>query len=255
MRPTPDRPYTDRAWLAEHLRQERAEADLLGDIREALFGAQDGLVATLAVVSTVGGATNDRYPILVAGIASALAGVFSMAAGEYLSSKSQREIYVAQIAKEREEVHDSPGEAEAEVAYMLEEEGLSREVATHVASEFAKEPAVLLNTMVEKELGIPPVEGRNALQGALVMGAAFGLAAIVPIVAYLFIEPRRAFPVSLFLSAAALFGLGVVKSRWTMRGWLRSGAEIVLLAAFAGIAGFFFGSILPALLGVEAPAG
>src|SRR6266540_6666651 len=148
-----ERPYEDRAWLAQHLRDERHEADLLGEIREALFGMQDGLVSTLAVVSTVGGATNDRFPILVAGLASALAGVFSMAAGEYLSSKSQREIYVAQIEKEREEVRDRPAESEAEVAYLLEAEGLSEASARRVAAELAREPAVLLKTMVEKELG------------------------------------------------------------------------------------------------------
>ncbi|MBI2017390.1 MAG: VIT1/CCC1 transporter family protein [Candidatus Rokubacteria bacterium] len=133
MQPLPERPYEDKAWLAQHLREERAEADLLSEIREALFGMQDGLVSTLAVVSTVGGATNDRFPILVAGLASALAGVFSMAAGEYLSSKSQREIFLAQVEKEREEVHGRPGESEAEVAYMLEQEGLDEAAAKRVA--------------------------------------------------------------------------------------------------------------------------
>lgn len=250
----PERPYDDREWLAEHLREERAEADLLGEIREAVFGMQDGLVSTLAVVSTVGGATNDRFAILVAGIASALAGVFSMAAGEYLSSKSQREIFVAQIGKEREEVRERPGESEAEVAYMLEQEGLSDAAAKRVAAELAREPNVLLKTMVEKELGINLEEGRNALQGAIVMGASFGIASVVPILAYLFIEPARAFYASMVLSAVVLFVIGIVKSRWTQRNPLRSGIEVVLLAAFAGVAGYVFGSILPGLLGVNAPA-
>jgi VIT1/CCC1 family predicted Fe2+/Mn2+ transporter len=248
-----ERPYHDRAWLKEHLREERAEADLLGEIREALFGAQDGLVSTLAVVSTVGGATNDRFSILVAGIAAALAGIFSMAAGEYLSSKSQREIYVAQIRKEREEVTERPGEAEAEVAYMLEGEGLDPDASRRVAAELARKPEVLLNTMVEKELGIPIAEGRNALEGALVMGAAFGLASVVPIVAYVFMDPVSAFPVSMALSLAVLFAIGVVKSRWTEANPVRSGVEVVVLAAFAGTAGWFFGQLLPGLLGVNGP--
>jgi VIT1/CCC1 family predicted Fe2+/Mn2+ transporter len=72
----------DRAWLAGHLADERHKASLLGEIREAIFGAQDGLVSTLAVVSAVAGASSDRFVVLIAGIASALAGVFSMAAGE-----------------------------------------------------------------------------------------------------------------------------------------------------------------------------
>ena len=249
--PVSDRPYEDKAWLAQHLREERAEADLLSEIREALFGMQDGLVSTLAVVSTVGGATNDRFPILVAGLASALAGVFSMAAGEYLSSKSQREIFLAQVAKERDEVHGRPGESEAEVAYMLEQEGLDEAAAKRVAAEMARVPSVLLKTMVEKELGIDLVEGRNPLQGALVMGASFGLAALVPVIPYLLLPVNVAIWASVVVTAAVLFTVGAVKSRWTRRDPLRSGLEVVTLAAFAGIAGYLFGSLLPALLGVS----
>ena len=248
-----DRPYEDREWLAEHLRDERREADLLGEIREALFGMQDGIVSTLAVVSTVSGATNDRFAILVAGIASALAGVFSMGAGEYLSSKSQREIFDAQVEREREEVEERPGESQAEVAYMLEQEGLSEPAAKRVVAELAREPNVLLRTMVEKELGISLEGGRGALHGGLVMGASFGLAAIVPIVPYLVLPVPTAVPASVALSAAVLFAIGVVKSRWTRRDPIRAGLEVVLLAAFAGIAGFFFGSLLPSILGVNAP--
>lgn len=246
-----ERPYQDRAWLAQHLREERQRADLLGEIREALFGMQDGIVSTLAVVSTVGGATNDRFPILVAGIASALAGVFSMAAGEYLSSKSQRDIFIAQIQKEREEVHGRPGESEAEVAYMLEREGLDEAASKRVAAELARVPNVLLKTMVEKELGINLEEGRDALQGAIVMGASFGLAATIPVLPYLVLPVSTAIWASVLISAVVLFTIGAVKSRWTMHGAIRSGLEIVVLAAFAGIAGYLFGSLLPALLGVN----
>lgn len=249
----PDRPFHDKAWLAQHLREEREEADLLGEVREALFGAQDGLVSTLAIVSTVGGATSDRFPILVAGIASALAGVFSMAAGEYLSSKSQRDIYEAQIEKEREEVFERPGESEAEVAFMLEQEGLDEATARHIAADMAKSPNVLLKTMVEKELGITVDEGRNALQGAAVMGVSFGLASLVPVVPYLLLPVGTALWASIGLTAVVLFTIGVVKSRWTRHGRVRSGLEIVILAAFAGVAGYFFGSLLPGLLGVKVP--
>jgi vacuolar iron transporter family protein len=247
--PAFDRRHLDRAWLKKHLAEERRGSDLLGEVREALFGMQDGIVSTLAVASTVGGATGDRYPILIAGIASALAGVFSMAAGEYLSSKSQREIYLAQIEKERDEVRDRPQEAHAEVAYMLEQEGLPEPVARRVADEFAKEPTVLLKTMVEKELGLVLEEGHGALQGAAIMGASFGLASLVPLIPYLFLPVGPALPASIAFAAAVLFAIGVLKSRWTKRNPIASGAEVVVLAAFAGIAGYLFGSVLPSLLG------
>jgi VIT1/CCC1 family predicted Fe2+/Mn2+ transporter len=247
---TSDTRHLDREWLREHLAKERREANLLGEVREALFGMQDGLVSTLAVVSTVGGATGERYPIVVAGIASALAGVFSMAAGEYLSSKSQREIYLAQIENERDEVEERPDEAEAEVAYLLESEGLSAAGAHRVAAELAREPKVLLKTMVEKELGLVVDEGHGPLQGAIIMGTSFGLASLVPIVPYLLLPTTGAIWGSLILSGLVVFGIGIVKARWTKRSPIGSGLEVLALAAFAGIAGYFFGSLLPGLLGV-----
>ena len=114
----------DRDWLRSHLADERRKASMLGEIREAIFGAQDGLVSTLAAVTIVAGASSDQFAVLVAGIAVGLGGIFSMAAGEYMSSKSQHEIFEAQIVGERQEVAERPGEAEAEMAYMFEEDGL-----------------------------------------------------------------------------------------------------------------------------------
>jgi VIT1/CCC1 family predicted Fe2+/Mn2+ transporter len=245
----------DRGWIGRHLAEERRGAALLGEIREVIFGAQDGLVSTVAVVSTVAGATGERYAVLVAGIASALAGILSMAAGEYLSSKSQREIFEAQIVGEREEVDERPGEAEAEVAYMLEEDGLPPEAAARVAGIMAAYPDVVLKTMVEKELGVT-VEARagSPLQGALFMGAAFGLGSLVPIIPHLVLDIGPSVYVSVAATLAVLFGVGVVKSRWTHRGWLSSGLEIMVIGAVAGIAGYFVGSVLPGLLGAPEAA-
>jgi VIT1/CCC1 family predicted Fe2+/Mn2+ transporter len=255
--PPPGTPAADfdRSWVRDHLADERRKASLLGEIREAIFGAQDGLVSTLAVVSTVAGASAERVPVLIAGIATGLAGVFSMAAGEYMSSKSQREIFVAQIAGEREEVSDRPGEAEAEMAYMFEEDGLPRGVASAVAGSIAAHPDVLLKTMVEKELGLTGEHAEGSpFQGALVMGTSFGLGAAVPVLVYLVFPIEVAIWAAVAASGGVLFGIGVLKSRWTRQPWIRSGIEILVLGAFAGIAGFFFGNLLPTLLGVPVPA-
>ena len=246
----------DDSFLGTHLADERRRASLLGEVREAVFGAQDGLVSTLAVVSAVAGAGTDRFGVLVAGIAAALAGIFSMAAGEYLSSKSQREIFEAQIVDERREVHERPGEAEAEMAYMLAADGLPRDKAAMVARAMAEHPEVLLKTMVEKELGLAlePDEG-SPMQGALVMGGAFGLGAIVPIVPHVFLGNGVAVIASTIATLGVLFGIGVVKSRWTHRTAVSSGLEIMVIGAVAGVAGYFFGAILPPLLGAPAVAG
>jgi VIT1/CCC1 family predicted Fe2+/Mn2+ transporter len=240
-----------RHWIAEHLAAERRASAMLGEIREIVFGAQDGIVSTLAVVATVAGATGEPFPIVVAGVASALAGTFSMAAGEYIGSKSQREIFDAQVEGERTEVVERPGESEAEVAFMLADEGLGEEDAARVAAIMARHPEVLLRTMVSRELGIQVDDGQGSpLQGAIFMGAAFGLGAAVPIIPFLVVPVGTALPVSIVLAGAVLFGIGVVKSRWTRRSAVASGAEVLALAALAGIVGYLFGSILPQLLGV-----
>jgi len=241
----------DREFLRAHLTDERRKASWLGEVREAIFGAQDGLVSTVAVVNIAAGATADQYLVIVAGIATALGGIFSMAAGEYIGSKSQREIFDAQIHDERHEVAERPGEAEAEVAFMLADEGLPEEEARRIATVMARHPEVLLRTMVTRELGIQVDEhGGSVLRGALFMGAAFGLGALVPILPFLLVPIGMALPIAVVATGLVLFGIGVVKSRWTRRSALPSGLEVLALAAVAGIAGYLFGTVLPSLLGV-----
>ena len=240
-----------REWIAGHLAQERRNSALLGEAREIVFGAQDGIVSTLAVVATVAGATGEPFAVIVAGIAAALAGVFSMAAGEYIGSKSQREIFDAQVERERIEVEERAGESEAEVAYMLAEEGLGEEDAARVAAIMARHPEVLLRTMVSRELGIEVEDAHGSpLQGALFMGAAFGLGAAVPILPFLVVPVGTAIFIAIVLAGIVLFGIGVVKSRWTKRSSIVSGLEVLALAALAGVVGYLFGTILPQLLGV-----
>jgi vacuolar iron transporter family protein len=245
----------DRGELAIRLDAQRQRASLLGDVREAIFGAQDGLVSTLAVVSTVSGAYHDRFPILIAGIAAALAGVFSMAAGEFLSSKSQREIARAQIADERARISQGQARAEAELAFILAEEGLPAADADHVAEVIGRHREVLLNLKVLKQFGVAVDEaGGSALQGAFVMGAAFALGALAPILPYLVLPVDVAIYGSVVATGAVLFAIGVVKTRWTHGSALLSGIEILAIGAIAGVVGYVRGTLLPNVLGAPAVA-
>ena len=209
--------YLSKRWLRDHLAEERREADLLSEVREAIFGAQDGVTSILTVVITVATATTQQSAVLVAGIAAALAEVLSMAAGEYMSSRSQREIFLAQIAKERREVAERPGESEAEVAYMLEQEGLSEAAAKRVAAELASEPNVLLKTMVEKELGLTVEEGHSALQGALILALTFAVASLVPILPFFFFPVQTALVVAIILYVLAI-GAFAIYTAWNSQG-------------------------------------
>ena len=252
--PTQAREY-DLAWIEEHIKEEQDAISILGEIREVVFGAQDGLVSTLAVVATVAGATSDQLSVLVAGFAAALAGVFSMAIGEYMSSKSQEEIYDWHITDEREEVHDRPEEAEAEVAFMFMEEGMEPDDAWDAASIIARHPDSLLATMVSKELGLIVEDPSGTpFRGAMFMGGAFAVGSAFPLVPYFFASGTGALIGAIISTGVALFALGAFKSRWTHRSWVTSGLEIVVLAAIAGGAGYAVGTVLPELFGFAVPA-
>ncbi len=122
----------------------------------------------------------------------------------------------------------------------------SPEEARQIAGVLARHPDALLKTMVEKELGIATEQhGDSPLRGALFMGGAFGAGAAVPILPYVFLPMEYAAYGSVAATALVLFGIGVVKARWTRRNPIVSGLEILIIAAIAGIAGYFFGSILP----------
>src|SRR5680860_1693199 len=140
--------------VARDIDADRRNVLLLGEIREVVFGAQDGLVSTLAVVATVAGATSDNLTVLIAGLASARAGVFSMAVGEYIGSKSQAEIFRWHVADEWREVQHRRLEAEAEVAYLFTTEGMSEQDAWSTARTISRYSRSLLATMVAKKLGI-----------------------------------------------------------------------------------------------------
>ena len=244
-------------WIQAHIESERRSVSLLGETRELIFGAQDGLVSTLGVVATVAGASSGRTAVLVAGLASAIAGIFSMSIGEYMSSKSQAEISRQHIAEEWQEVQERPLESEAEVAYMFEQEGLSQEDARRISRVIATSPKSLLSTMVSKELGLivdkKDLAG-SPLQGALFMGASFALGSAVPIAPFLFTGGNPALVAATFATGLVLFAIGAVKARWTHRNPIVSGLEIVALAAVAGVAGYLFGTMLPELLGFTVPA-
>lgn len=244
-------------WIRGRIDADRRQLSLLGEIREIVFGAQDGLVSTLAVVATVAGAGGDQFAILVAGLATAIAGVFSMAVGEYLGSKSQVEIFGSWVDAERREVQRRPLESEAELAYLFVEEGMPDDDARQVAAMIGRHPRSLLATMVSKELGLIPDEhdemSGSPFRGSLFMGASFAIGGVIPIVPFLFGADLVALIWSTVATGLALFVLGAVKSRWTQRSWLVSGLEILSLAAVAGVAGYLIGGVLPSALGVVVP--
>jgi VIT1/CCC1 family predicted Fe2+/Mn2+ transporter len=241
--------------LARAAAREGERVARRGRIREVVFGAQDGLLSTLALVTGVRGADATRYTILIAGLSGALAGTISMALGAYIATKSQRDVFAAELENERQQLERRPYVEQVELADILQAEGLSYDAARQAAAAIATHPGAMLKTMAEKELGIPYEPAGSALQDAATMGASFVVGASVPILPYLFLEPTAGLVLSVLLTLGTLFVMGVVKARLAGERWVRSGAEIAGLAGAAAALAYVVGTVLPSALGIHPPAG
>ena len=156
-----------------------------GTLRAAVFGANDGLVSNLSLIMGVAGASSDNQVIVLAGVAGLLAGAFSMAAGEYVSMQSQRELFEHQIAIEREEMRVMPDVEEQELSDIYRAKGLSQADSDRIAASLMKDPETALDTKVREELGLDPNELGSPLGAASSSFAAFGIGAILPLIPFL----------------------------------------------------------------------
>lgn len=225
---------------------EHAEDPQSGILRAAVFGASDGLVSNLALVMGVAGGSSDPNVVLLAGVAGLLAGAFSMAAGEYISMQTQREMLERELAIEREHIERYPDEEQAHLAHLLGESGLEPAVAERVAAQVHRQGAAL-DFHAQLELGIHP-HSLGAPGGAAVWSfVAFGIGAIVPLLPWLWTS--NALVGTMALSAAALMGVGAAATRFTRRpawyGALRQLAVGAVSAAVTYGVGLLVGTNLP----------
>jgi predicted membrane protein (TIGR00267 family) len=232
----------------QEIEGERRRLAAFGRIREVVFGAQDGLISTVALVTSVAAAVNDTTTVVVAGLAAALAGMLSMATGSYLGSKAQRDVIKAEIEKEAKELEENPGEELAELVFLYHKQGMTYGQAREMAEHIASDKELWVRTMVEKELGISPDMLQNPIKDGLTMGASFILAAIVPIVPYFFLTGTGAIAASVAAALTGLFLLGTGKGRLVQKSPLLQGLEVLFIGAAAAAVGFLLGEGIPRLL-------
>jgi VIT1/CCC1 family predicted Fe2+/Mn2+ transporter len=233
-----------RRWvLGSRPRIERASR-----IRELVLGAQDGLIGTVGLLTGLAVAHIASKTIAIAGFAEMAASALSMAAGVYLSSQAENDLYRGAIADERDEMEDHPEVERLELQYLLEEEGISVDDARAVSEILARHPHSHVRMTVEKELGLAFGEHRTALGDALVVGAMFIAAAWVPVFPYLAWELHTALAVSLAATATALVVVGVLKARIAGLRRLRSGLQVLAIGGGAALIGFVVGELIPRLI-------
>jgi len=217
-----------------------------GTLRAVIFGVSDGLVSNLALVMGVAGATTDAPKfILLAGIAGLLAGAFSMAAGEYISMQSQRELFERQIELERAEMDAMPEEEQAELAAVYRAKGFSPDEAAAIAERLFQDPEKALDTLVREELGLDPNELGSPWGAAAGSFAAFAVGAAIPVLPYLLGQGGSfVFVASLGLSLVALFAVGAGVSLLTGRSTIYSGLRQVVIGLGAAAVTYVVGRLI-----------
>jgi vacuolar iron transporter family protein len=249
--PRPAAPRGDGRGHARELETEPARVARLSSVREFVFGAQDGIVSTFTVVAGIAAAGADHLVVMLAGAVSAVAGVLAMSVGTFLSSRALRQVYEAELARERREIREHPGEETAELIASLTARGMSRGDAVEVGRRIARHPDLLLTTLGVFELGLAPQRLGTPVRDALVMAAAFGGASLVPLIAFVLPPVMAALSVAAVLTVAALFVVGVLKGRLARVSAVRSGVEVVGLGLASGVVGFGLGRLAALALGVQ----
>ena len=220
-----------------------------GNLRAAVFGANDGLISNASLIMGVAGATADSRIVLLTGVAGLVAGAFSMAAGEYVSVRSQREMFEYQIALEREELDQYP-EAEAEeLALIYAARGVTKAEATRMAQALIADPDRALDALAREELGLNPDDLGSPWGAAAFSFLSFSAGAVVPLLPFIVLAGPARLGSSIALTAVALFGVGATLSLFTGRGALAGGARMLAIGAAAGTVTYGIGNLLGVALG------
>lgn len=217
-----------------------------GWLRPAVFGAMDGLVSNLALMTGVAGGAVSQQTIVITGLAGLAAGAFSMAAGEYTSVASQRELVVAELDAERTQLRKYPKDEQEELAALYVSRGVEPELARKVAEQLSRDPEQALEIHAREELGIDPSDLPSPAIAAVSSFGSFALGALLPLLPYL-LGASALWP-AVLLALFGLFGCGAVVARVTARSWLFSGLrQLALGGAAAGVTyalGALFGTVV-----------
>ncbi|MFF2020384.1 VIT1/CCC1 transporter family protein [Streptomyces sp. NPDC058171] len=237
-----------QAPLHEAHRDNHTHRDVNGGwLRPAVFGAMDGLVSNLALMTGVAGGDVSQRTIVITGLAGLAAGAFSMAAGEYTSVASQRELVQAELAVERRELRKHPQDEERELAQLYEARGVEPELAREVARQLSKDPEQALEIHAREELGVDPTDLPSPTVAAVSSFAAFALGALLPVLPYL-LGAGALWP-AVLVALVGLFLCGAVVAKVTARSWWYSGLRQLVLGGVAAALTYFLGALIGTAVG------
>ena len=214
-------------------------------IGDAIYGVNDGLGAIFGIVSGVSGATaGDSKYVLLAGLSGMIASALSMGSGAYLAAKSEREIYHAELAREREAIAMNGPEARELLSLYYQVKGLPEADALHMVSHIANDPEQLLRALASERLGTSEEALSNPLVSASSGALSTAVGAMIPVIPFFFLSGVEAVIAAAVVSLAAHFAVGAAKSLITVRSWWSSGLEMTVVGAAEGAVTYGIGILL-----------
>jgi VIT1/CCC1 family predicted Fe2+/Mn2+ transporter len=230
---------------------QRRELEQQRSVREIVFGMQDGILTTLGIVTGVGVAENTRSAVLIGGFLALLAGALSMAVGEYLGGKSEREVVRAAIRFERSEMAADPQGEFAELVAYYRLKGFSADEATMIVTRLTEHPDIYFYEMMRDEFGIDPrVADEVNFRGPIAMGVSYAVGSFLPIVAFILpLSMPVSTLVSLVLAVAGLFSVGYYAATMSDRNPILKGLEIVAFGCAVFAISYLAGHYIPPLFG------
>jgi len=239
----------------ERLHIERIKKEILGmegwemggggGVRDVIFGANDGLVSILALVAGVYGAITESHPILIAGIAGAVAGAISMGAGSYLSAKSEKEVTEKESDRKGIKRKSTHEEMKKKLVRFYQAKGFKRKDAEAIADRVALQAESKESYTIGEEVGLTSEESWSPIKAALFTGLSFAVVSFVPILPFAFMEVNPAVITAAIASISCLFVVGASKALFSRKSWLRSGAEMMAIGTLASAATYLIGLVIP----------
>lgn len=227
-----------------HSEHRHTSLNASSNLRAAVFGVNDGLISNMSLILGVAGANVNQHFIILAGIAGLLAGACSMGAGEYISVRSQREVFEYQIAIEKKELEEYPEEETEELSLIYQARGIPKEEADRLAKIMIDNPETGLNALAREELGLNPGDLVSPIGAMFSSFFSFAIGALIPVLPFLFGNYAGNLFISIGITSITLFFIGAILSLFTNKNPYLLGLRMLMVGLIAGGLTFFIGNLL-----------
>ena len=225
---------------ARHRRRHEPQTNWLYDV---ILGGQDGLVNILGIILGVIAGGGSKSVLLATGFAAAITESISMGAVGYTSALSQRDYYRAQQAREASHISEDPEAERLEVRDLYEKMGFSEPLLGEVVDKITSNRETWVNTIMDQDLHLQPVETPRILRSAVVITIATLIGHFIPLLPFVWLSRSPALITSIILAALVLFGVGVYSARTLVGDWRKNGAQMVVIGLGAAAVGFAVGRL------------